>query len=208
MISRGFASWGTCQEKIYISQGWEWVQVTARQRRSMSTSQKVRITSEKESLYIDRGRHRVKKLKTRLRVLGGICDILKGRKEKAKLNGKKNGSYLSGIWSWLFMLKELVALKNKGKIIDLLMSLLFLKMWPTEHKCITNQFNRYTNSTLEFHMICGWHKCQAHFSVSMAWSPGRGKSPDLTGILNWQGHISRGILTSGSETMETFPTAS
>lgn len=57
-------------------------------------------------------------------------------------------------------------------------------------------------------MMCGWHKCHAHSRVRVAWSPGRGKSPDLRGILTWQGETSHGILTSGSETIEIFLTAS
>ena len=57
-------------------------------------------------------------------------------------------------------------------------------------------------------MMCSWHKCQAHSRVSVAWSPGRGKSYDLRGILTWQGDTSRGILTSSSETIEISPTAS
>lgn len=55
--------------------------------------------------------------------------------------------------------------------------------------------------------MCGWHKWQAHSRVSVAWRLGRGKSPDLSGILTWQGDTSHGILTSGSETIEIFPTA-
>lgn len=57
-------------------------------------------------------------------------------------------------------------------------------------------------------MMCSWHKCQAHSRVSVAYSPCWGKSPDLRGILTWQGDTSHGILTSGSETIEIFPTAS
>ncbi len=57
-------------------------------------------------------------------------------------------------------------------------------------------------------MMCGWHKCQAHSRVSVARRTGQGKSPDLRGILTWQGDTSHGILTSGSETIEIFPTAS
>lgn len=58
MISRGFASWGTCQEKIYISQGWVWL----RTRRKLQDraevwerSKKARIKSAKQrSSCIDR----------------------------------------------------------------------------------------------------------------------------------------------------------
>ncbi|CAB1460739.1 unnamed protein product [Pleuronectes platessa] len=39
-------------------------------------------------------------------------------------------------------------------------------------------------------------QCQAHSRDSVAWSPGQGKSPDLRGMLTWQGHTSHGILTS------------
>lgn len=62
----------------------------------MSTSQKVRITSEKETLYIDRGRHRVKKLKTRLRVLGGFVISSKKGKKKRNSIGKKMAAICQG----------------------------------------------------------------------------------------------------------------
>lgn len=175
---------------------------TARQSRSLSISQKVRIKSEKKSSRIDRGRHGVKNLRTGLRVWG-ICDIHRERKERAKLK-RKNGIYLSGDLKLTF--QEVMVLKNRERNINPLMSLLFFKLWPTEHKCIANQFNPVT--TLRFHMMCGWQQCQAHTRVSVAWSPGQGKSPDLRGILTWQGHTSNGILTSGSEAIEIFPTAS
>lgn len=85
---------------------------------------KVRITSEKESACIDRGRHGVKKLKTRLRVLGGfVISSKKGKKRQDSIGKKWQDLELT-----FFMLKELVALRNQGKIIDPLMSLLFFKM--------------------------------------------------------------------------------
>ncbi len=56
--------------------------------------------------------------------------------------------------------------------------------------------------------MCRWHKCQAHSRVTVVWSPGRGKSPDLRGKLTWQGETSHGILTSGSETKGISPPAS
>lgn len=64
---------------------------TARQSRSLSTSQKARIKSEKKSRGRDvltGGRRGVKNLRTRLRV-PRICDIHRERKEKDKLKRKK-----------------------------------------------------------------------------------------------------------------------
>lgn len=45
---------------------------TARKSRSLSTSQKARIKSEKRSSCIDRGRHGVKNLRTGLRERGDL----------------------------------------------------------------------------------------------------------------------------------------
>lgn len=114
MISRGFASWGTCQEKIYISQGWVWVKV----RRKLQDRAEVWVQAKKRELKVKRrvhvltgGRHGVKNLRTGLRVQG-ICDIHRERKEKDKLKRKKNGTYLSGIWSWLFYVKRTDGIKE------------------------------------------------------------------------------------------------
>lgn len=141
--------------------------------------------------------------------LGSGCGGFAISTEKGKkgLNWiEKMASMRQGSQVDFCILKELMVLRNRERNIDPLMSLLFFKLWPTEHKCIANQFNPVT--TLRFHMMCGWQQCQAHSRVSVAWSPGQGKSPDLRGILTWQGHTSNGILTSGSETIEIFPTAS
>ena len=69
---------------------------TARQSRSLGISQKARIKSEKKSSCIDRRRHGVKKLRTGLSLQEGIWDILKERKEKAKLNRKKMAPICQG----------------------------------------------------------------------------------------------------------------
>lgn len=141
--------------------------------------------------------------------LGSGCGgfVISTEKGKKGLNWiEKMASICQGSQVDFCILKELMVLRNRERNINPLMSLLFFKLWPAEHKCIANQFNPVT--TLRFHMMCGWQQCQAHSRVSVAWSPGQGKSPDLRGILTWQGHTSNGILTSGSETIEIFPSAS
>lgn len=154
------------------------------------------------------GRRGVKNLRTGLR-LQGICDIHRERKERAKLNRKKMAPICQGSWADFCMLKELMALRSRGRNIDPLISPLFFKLWPAEHKCITNQFN-----PVILIQLCRSTWCAADTSASptleSAWpgAQGRAKSPDLSGILTWQGDTSHGILTSGSETMEIFPTAS
>lgn len=178
---------------------------TARQSRSLSTSQKARIKSEKKSSCIDRGRHGVKNLRTGLR-LRGICDIHRERKERNWI--EKMAPICQGSLVDFCMIKEVMALRSQGRNIDPLISLLFFKLWPTEHKCITNQFNPVILIQLCSFTWCVADKCQSHSRVSVALSPGQGKSPDLRGMLTWQGHTSHGILTSGSETMEISPTAS
>lgn len=57
---------------------------TARWSRSLSTSQKARIKSEKKTSCIDRGRLRVKKLRTGLGVLGGF--VISSKKGKKRQN--------------------------------------------------------------------------------------------------------------------------
>lgn len=142
MISRGFASRGTCQEKIYISQGWVWVKV----RRKLKDRAEVWVQARKHELKVKRrvhvltgGRHEVKNLKTGLRVQG-ICDSHRKGKEKAKLN-RKMAPICQGCRADFCMIREVMALGNQERNIDPLMSLLFFKLWPTEHKCIANQFN-------------------------------------------------------------------
>lgn len=71
---------------------------------------------------------------------GGICDRHRERKEKAKVN-RKMAPICQGSRADFCMIRDAMALRIRGRNIDPLMSLLFFKLWPTEHKCIANQFN-------------------------------------------------------------------
>lgn len=144
--------------------------------------------------------------------LGSGCRgfVIFTEKGKKRLNWKEEMAPIcQGSPADFCMMREVMAWRNQGRNIDPLMSLLFFKLWPTEHKCIANQFNpvilvqlcSFTWSVLD---------SSARPTLESVWpaAQARGKSPDLRGKLTWQGDTSCGILTSGSDTIETFPTAS
>lgn len=118
----------------------------------------------------------------------GICDIHREREEKDKLKRKKMAPICQGSRADFCMLKELMVLRNQGRNIDPLISLLFFKLWPTEHKCIANQFNPVilvqpcsftwcaTDSSARPTLETVWPGAQARAKAptSEAYWPGRG----------------------------------
>jgi len=75
--------------------------------------------------------------------LGSGCrgfGIFTEKGKKGQLN-RKMAPICQGSQADFCMIREVMVLGNQRRNIDPLMSLLFFKLWPTEHKCIANQFN-------------------------------------------------------------------
>lgn len=189
MISRGFASWGTRREKIYISQGWVWVKVR-RKLQGEAAAGEQRIKKRKEEFMYWRAAERqgVKKVRTGLKVQGE--DLWYPQREGEKRNEwieGKNGTYLSGIPAAdLWVAKEATALKRRGENTDPLISLLFSTLWPSERKCITNQFN-----PVLLMQLCSFTWCAADTSAKptsdSAWPGARARAKASTPEAGWTG---------------------
>lgn len=95
--------------------------------------------------------------------LGSGCGgfVISTEKGKKRLNWreKKMAPICQG--ADFCMLKEVMALRSRRRNIDPLISLLFFKLWPTEHKCITNQFN-----PVILIQLCSFTWCVADTSAS------------------------------------------
>lgn len=121
--------------------------------------------------------------------LGSGCGgfVRSTEKGKKRLNWiEKNGTYLSVISSWLLYVKRTDGIKEPREKYR---SLLFFKLWPTEHKCIANQFNPVilvqlcsftwcvSDSSARPTLDSVWPGAQARAKAptSEAYWPGRGK---------------------------------
>ena len=68
--------------------------------------------------------------------------VISTEKGKKRIKSKeKMAPICQGSQADFCVWKEAMALRNQRRNIDPLISLLFFRLWPTQHKCIANQFN-------------------------------------------------------------------
>lgn len=135
-------------------------------------------------------RQGVKKLRTGLKVQGE--DLCHPQREGEKRNEWIEG----GGWGWHLSVRdpsadfwaanEATALKRQGENIDPLISLLFSTLWPSQHKCITNQFN-----PVLLMQLCSFTWCATDTSAKptsgSAWPGARARAKASTPEAGWTG---------------------
>jgi len=125
----------------------------------------------------------------RIWALGSGCGgfVISTENGKKRLNWiEKMAPICQGSWADFCMLKEVVALWSQWRNIDPLISPLFFKLWPTEHKCITNQFN-----PVILIQLCRSTWCVADTSASptleSVWPEAQARAKAPTSEAHWPG---------------------